>query len=815
MKTLKIIKIKSKNIKEVFVIMRIINKSLFFNMVVLLVVVTCGLFLTLVLFDVDEINNKNKNLTFCNSFNICENNNFNNNTNYYKNSSFNNLNSFKSNLNNIGFNSGDNVIDNSSFKNYSFDDCKKDCNFADKCIKNFNINLAEEVNYNSSLEIEKNSNIFNNNDISKNEISLRIDNNEDNIPPNVDFGDQYGVIYIQQNSVFVMDPIFYDNDVVIEDYVLNNDFDLANNPDNNLGYALTYAIYAIPENVVIVNNNIDFNQLQLIDVSQVLTHEIGEQYYLIYIAQDNAKNISSLNILKIEVVGEEINSDDIDINLFNKIKSMVEAETGNKRDCLFSSDLVKLNKRVIDFTNCNISSVKGINLFDFTGIEVLNLACNLLDENSLLKLNPLSRTFSNMKIYLMFNKVLTQDIYEKNIILGVQNLRKFYLNESPDVTYQIYDDYKEFFDYYIYYKSGLDGSTLFSAQLTSDSFPQTGYYLLKFVSKDMSIFITYEIVYGSISLYNQQLTVEAGSNFVAEALKFSAGLSSKDFLVEVVTSDGEIFKTNKTGEYLLTYNVFEKNLNNQFQETKGNFVIALSQTIIVVDTTGPVITPVDNESYCYIGNEYIDSGATAVDFVDGDCQIEIIGSVDTSCVGDYILTYKSYDLKGNVSTLDKVVHVIYPVITKINIEYDNSKTYHVNEDVEFVITFYSNEMQIPGSAFTYSIYVDEQFVKTCNTNSFSLSFKESGRSVITISLQSFDDEGHLYTFSHKQNFEFKDDIWWGENWILGACIVIIVIFIISSGIYAFYVINNYVFKSYCFCGVNVNEKRKKIKNRKK
>ena len=124
-------------------------------------------------------------------------------------------------------------------------------------------------------------------------------------------------------------------------------------------------------------------------------------------------------------------------------------------------------------------------------------------------------------------------------------------------------------------------------------------------------------------------------------------------------------------------------------------------------------------------------------------------------------------------------------------------------------------MQIPGSAFTYSIYLDEQFVKTCKTNSFSLSFKESGRSVITISLQSFDDEGHLYTFSHKQNFEFKDDIWWGENWILGACIVIIVIFIISSGIYAFYVINNYVFKSYCFCGVNVNEKRKKIKIRKK
>ena len=105
------------------------------------------------------------------------------------------------------------------------------------------------------------------------------------------------------------------------------------------------------------------------DVSQVLTHEIGEQYYLIYIAQDNAKNISSLNILKIEVVGEEINSNDVDINLFNKIKSMVEAETGNKRDCLFSSDLVMLNKRVIDFTNCNISSVKGINLLDFTGIE--------------------------------------------------------------------------------------------------------------------------------------------------------------------------------------------------------------------------------------------------------------------------------------------------------------------------------------------------------------------------------------------------------------------------------------------------------------
>ncbi len=62
------------------------------------------------------------------------------------------------------------------------------------------------------------------------------------------------------------------------------------------------------------------------------------------------------------------------------------------------------------------------------------------------------------------------------------------------------------------------------------------------------------------------------------------------------------------------------------------------------DTTGPVITITGDASESVNQDEvYLDPGATASDAVDGDVTTTASGTVDTSTVGSYTLTYIATD----------------------------------------------------------------------------------------------------------------------------------------------------------------------------
>ena len=58
------------------------------------------------------------------------------------------------------------------------------------------------------------------------------------------------------------------------------------------------------------------------------------------------------------------------------------------------------------------------------------------------------------------------------------------------------------------------------------------------------------------------------------------------------------------------------------------------------------------------GSKYVDEGATALDDVDGEIEVEVSGSVDSSKVGIYIITYTATDKRGNKSTRKRTVKVI-------------------------------------------------------------------------------------------------------------------------------------------------------------
>ena len=94
----------------------------------------------------------------------------------------------------------------------------------------------------------------------------------------------------------------------------------------------------------------------------------------------------------------------------------------------------------------------------------------------------------------------------------------------------------------------------------------------------------------------------------------------------------------------------------------------------VVDTTAPVITvDGDNPATVELGATYTDAGATA----DGGETVTTSGTVDTSTVGTYTITYSATDAAGNTGTATRTVNVVdttAPVITLSGGSWTNNGT---------------------------------------------------------------------------------------------------------------------------------------------
>ena len=99
------------------------------------------------------------------------------------------------------------------------------------------------------------------------------------------------------------------------------------------------------------------------------------------------------------------------------------------------------------------------------------------------------------------------------------------------------------------------------------------------------------------------------------------------------------------GSYTLTYKV---------ADAAGNAAIQVQRIVTVVDVAKPVVTLQGKSIVSLLLNEsYQDAGATASDNTDGnlDSEIVVTGSVDTSRLGTYILSFSVEDSAGNTSLI--------------------------------------------------------------------------------------------------------------------------------------------------------------------
>ena len=125
----------------------------------------------------------------------------------------------------------------------------------------------------------------------------------------------------------------------------------------------------------------------------------------------------------------------------------------------------------------------------------------------------------------------------------------------------------------------------------------------------------------------------------------------------------------------------------------GNSSTETNTTNSTTDTMPPVITLNGQSNITLEQNAvYTELGASARDDVDGDVSVSISGTVDTSTVGNYTVTYMATDSAGNEANVTRSVEVINvtPTLSSLSLE-SNATTVNVGETVQlFVVGTYSD-----------------------------------------------------------------------------------------------------------------------------
>jgi hypothetical protein len=151
-----------------------------------------------------------------------------------------------------------------------------------------------------------------------------------------------------------------------------------------------------------------------------------------------------------------------------------------------------------------------------------------------------------------------------------------------------------------------------------------------------------------------ELTFECGSeNFVPGA--FATDNCDFELPVEV---GGDTVDFSTIGVYFITYDA---------TDSAGNAAQQVTLTVNIVDTEGPIITPLNGDLSVECNGNFLDPGVFAFDSCEGEITaVDVDGTVDVTTPGDYILTYTAEDSLGQVGSATRTVTVedtLAPIIT--------------------------------------------------------------------------------------------------------------------------------------------------------
>ena len=132
--------------------------------------------------------------------------------------------------------------------------------------------------------------------------------------------------------------------------------------------------------------------------------------------------------------------------------------------------------------------------------------------------------------------------------------------------------------------------------------------------------------------------------------------------VQVIRSTGMAFSNDGAKMFVL----------DNSGDDVNQYTLSSVYPIRVLDVAPPVITiEGSNPATIAVDGTYIDAGATCDDNVDASRVLTPSGTVDTSTVGSYVLTYSCTDEAGNVATqVSRTVNVKAPPPTFVSSELD-------------------------------------------------------------------------------------------------------------------------------------------------
>ncbi len=142
------------------------------------------------------------------------------------------------------------------------------------------------------------------------------------------------------------------------------------------------------------------------------------------------------------------------------------------------------------------------------------------------------------------------------------------------------------------------------------------------------------------------ITLTLGDIFIDPGTKVTDNVDTS-----LVADAVGIVNTSTVGTYTVTYTATDAAGN----ESTATRTITFAEA---TDTEVPVITLLgDATMNLTVGDTYTESGSSVKDNLDIDLVAGISGTVDTSTVGTYTLTYTVADTAGNQSTANRTVIV--------------------------------------------------------------------------------------------------------------------------------------------------------------
>ena len=273
-----------------------------------------------------------------------------------------------------------------------------------------------------------------------------------------------------------------------------------------------------------------------------------------------------------------------------------------------------------------------------------------------------------------YNELEVQFLYTSNM----------YYSKDRFVEIQFYkiDDDEFYYDGYVSFDTYGENELILTAQLPYESYKNQEYLYLRigtvnsynpnYLSNSFDIKV-YNPYYQAenidttppiITLNGSSvMTIEAGETF------YDPGASAYDTVDGAVSVDawGSV-DTSRVGAYTITYISWDYSGNKA----------TTTRTVYVKDTKAPVIT-LNGESMVYVrqGSQYSERGASAYDRVDGNVNVTINGSVDSSRIGTYTLTYTATDKSGNQAKFMRNVKVIASDAPFTDVEANKWYTEHI------------------------------------------------------------------------------------------------------------------------------------------